>query len=226
MISMATSYAAQLRPINVRTKPSHWVLPLLLMATVAAAQQSSLTREPQLKTRTDADVHSTAIPSIRGMQCVTFNPKTLTEKEIARGPTLHGYLHWLYGTEQSQDDHEVLRIIQGYGMNASCWIDDPFSPFHFMLVDGKAPTGKIKGEECFAHHLSHLHLVQLRDNEGTGHNYRVIADNKDGQMRMFAFATKRAADAALAAINRFAFTQECYFRRTPAGISFNYLKAE
>ncbi|MCU1305890.1 MAG: hypothetical protein JWN45_585, partial [Acidobacteriaceae bacterium] len=111
------------------------------MATVVAAQQKSFKSEPRLKTRTDSDVHSTKIPAITGMQCVTFNPKTLTEADIAHGPTLHGNLHWLYGPEQSQNDREVLRIIREYGMNASCWIDDPYTPFHFMLVDGKAPTG-------------------------------------------------------------------------------------
>jgi len=116
-------------------------------------------------------------------------------------------------------------------MNASCWIDDPFAPFHFMLVDGKAPTGELRGEECFPHHLSNLHLVQLGDgpvkhHDGTSQGFRIIADNKDGQMLMFAFKTKQAAEAAITAMNRFAFTQECYFRRTPAGTSFSYLKAQ
>ena len=201
------------------------------MATVAAAQQKSLKPEPQLRTRTDADVHSTKIPAIDGMQCVTFDPKKLTEEDVAHGPIMQGNLHWLYGTEPSQDDREVLRIIQKYGMNASCWIDDPFAPFHFMLVDGKAPTGELRGEECFPHHLSNLHLVQLGDgpvkhHDGTSQGFRIIADNTDGQMLMFAFKTKQAAEAAITAINRFAFTQECYFRRTPAGTSFSYLKAE
>jgi len=209
----------------VRIKPTNWKLLVLLMATVAAAQQKSLKPEPQLRTRTDADVHSTKIPAIDGMQCVTFDPKTLTEADVAHGPTLHGHLHWLYGTEQSQDDSAVLRIIHYYGMNASCWIDDPNAPFHFMLVDGKAPTGELKGEECFPHQLSNLHLVQLGDyHDGT--RLRVIADNRDGQMWMFAFKTKQAAKAALTAINRFAFTQECYFQRIPVGTSFSYLKAE
>jgi hypothetical protein len=212
-------------------KPTDWVSLVLLVATVAAAQQRSFKGEPQLKTRTNSAVHSTEIPVIRGMQCVTFNPKTLTEEEVAHGPIVHGNLHWLYGTEQSQDDGEVLRIIRKYGMNASCWIDDPLAPFHFMLVDGKAPTGELRGEECFSHHLSNLHLVQLsggpmKYGDGTGPSYRIIADNKDGQMWMFAFGSKQSAKAALIAINRFAFTQECYFRRTPAGTSFSYLKAE
>jgi hypothetical protein len=201
-------------------KPANWVLLVLLMATVAAAQLKSFKREPQLKTRTDSDVNSTKIPAIEGMQCVTFDPKTLTEEDVAHGPTMRGNLHWLYGTEPSQDDRKVLRIIQKYGMNASCWIDDPFAPFHFMLVDGKAPTGELRGEECFPHNLSNLHLVQL------GGGYRIIADNKDGQMWTFAFETKQAAEATFTAINRFAFTQECYFRRTPAGTSFSYLKAD
>jgi len=201
-------------------KPANRVWLVLLIATVATAQQELFKREPHLKTRTDSDVHSTKIPWIDGMQCVTFNPRTLTEEDVAHGPTIHGNLHWLYGTEQSQDDREVLRIIQTYGMNASCWIDDPFAPFHFMLVDGKAPTGELRGEECFPHNLSNLHLVQL------GGGYRVIADNSDRQMLVFAFKTKQAAEAAFTAMNRFAFTQECYFRRTQAGTSFSYLKAQ
>ncbi|MCU1310494.1 MAG: hypothetical protein JWO20_1619 [Candidatus Angelobacter sp.] len=161
------------------------------------------------------------------MQCVTFDPKTLTEEDIAHGPTLHGNLHWLYGPEQSQNDREVLRIIQEYGMNASCWIDDPYTPFHFMLVDGKAPTGEVRGEECFPHHLSNLHLVQIGGPmKHHGQSLRVIADSSDGQMWMYAFETKQAAEAAITAINRFAFTQECYYQRIAVGTSFSYLKAE
>jgi hypothetical protein len=219
----------------VRIKPANWVLlVVLLMATAlgqdGAAPKKSLNDghgkpEPRLKTRAPSDVHSTRIPWIDGMQCVTFDPKTLTAEEVAHGPILHGHLHWLYGNEQSQDDRAVLRIIQQYGMNASCWIDDPNSPFHFMLVDGKAPTGEVRGEECFEHNLSNLHLVQLGDlHDGT--RLRVLADNRDGQMRTFAFKTNRAAKAALTAIKRFAFTQECYFQRIPVGTSFSYLKAE
>jgi len=66
----------------------------------------------------------------------------------------------------------------------------------------------------------------MKNPDGTSKGFGVVADSRDRQMWMYAFETKQAAEAAFTAINRFAFTQECYFERTPASMSFTYFKAE
>jgi hypothetical protein len=202
----------------------------LLIIALYGPLQTLSKGEPQLKRRPEQGSRST-IPAISGMQCITFDPKTLTENDVADGPIMHGHLHWLYGNRKRRDNRRVLGIIQSFRMDASCWIDDPGGyPFHFMLVDGKAPFGNMKGEDCSDHHFVNLKLVDfgpgemaIRDGRGPRTGFRIISSEKKDEWWLYWFKTREAAEASFSAIHTFGFSQVCYVGRpTP---SMEYLKA-
>jgi hypothetical protein len=104
-------------------------------------------------------------------------------------------------------------------MDASCWIDDPLDPFHFMLSDGKAPVGNMDGEAC----LHHSHLKDFRVRK-FGRGKSTVFRITNGELWMFQFGSKESADTALAVMWKYGFTDECY-----GGIggtaAFNYFTA-
>src|SRR5690348_6605138 len=115
------------------------VLTLLLFIGSLFGQQPST---PQLTSRPTGDSQPESTP---GVECVRFRPKATTLDYIKHGPRLSGGGHWLFGDSRPRDEKKALRIIQHYGMNASCWFGPTPPQFHFMLVDGAAPTAKMDG---------------------------------------------------------------------------------
>ncbi|MCU1285173.1 MAG: hypothetical protein JWO13_1523 [Acidobacteriales bacterium] len=212
------------------------IFSFLLLAFWAQAQDGKSVAvwqkaAPELKARTKEEVGSKEIRPIPGMQCVLFDPNTLTKKEMKDGPKPFGTLHWLYTNMKSQDDGYVLKIIKHYGMNASCTINDSFNPFHFMLVDGHAPTGKMTGELCFHYHLSSLRLVYYGPGPIRWYSYGKDMRGyhiewggvKHGAL-MHSFIDKEAALSAIEAIKAFSLTYDCYYQRPYA--SFTYMKSD
>lgn len=141
--------------------------------------------------------------------------------------------HWLYGKRKSQDDGKVLKIVRHYRMNASCMIDDSYEPFHIMLVDGHAPSGKMSGENCLPHHLSDLYVWYVGPGKiprdppigGPKNGYRLVSrDYGPNGIMVSAFNEKGSATAAMDALRAFGMTRECYFEKPNA--SFVYWKAE
>ena len=179
------------------------------------------------------------LPEIPGVQCITFDPTKLTVEEIQNGPKLEGGLHWLFGSSELRRSREdirlVLRIIQYYHMNASCWLDDALHGFHFMLADGRAPLsvragGALVGEECGIHHLRNLRVVEFRKKDfhfQTDPLLRFrIEDPSLNNEWMYSFASKAAADSAFAIMQRFGFTTDCdAVDRVTGRKFFHYLMA-
>jgi hypothetical protein len=191
------------------------VLTLMLFVGSLFGQQPST---PQLTSRPTGDSQPENIP---GVECVRFNPNTITLDYIKQGPRLSGGGHWLFGKSQPRDEKKALRIIQHYGMNTSCWFGQPVPQFHFMLVDGTAPAAKMDGEDCISH--------QVRKFRADTHNGRwfIVQDlPTPGKFESVVggYETRETADTVLQIISRYGLTDLC-FGSTRPGPGFDYWKA-
>ena len=208
-----------------------WLAVVVLFGCVpfGLAQTQTSQPEPQLKQRSAAEAHPTGPPEIPGVKCVTFDPAKLTVEEIERGPKLEGGVHWLFGKHEltdlvdssdprriREDLRLVLRIIQYYHMNASCWLHDPLHGFHFMLTEGRAPvtvraSGALVGEECWPYHLRNLRVVEFktRDRHYSGPNPLFSIEDRPGNVSLYRFASKATAESAFTIVRRFGFTSAC-----------------
>ena len=206
-----------------------WLAVVLLFGCVpfVLAQKQTSPSEPQLKPRSAAEAHSTALPDIPGAQCITFDPEKLTVEEILNGPKVTGEAHWLLfvhssGRPNEGDARAVLKIIQHHGMNASCWVEGRVDPhgLHFMLADGKPPVSEkkilpIEGHECYYHKLKNLRVIEIpkevRVESETAPSSRFAIEDKSYHNYMFGFASRSAADLSLAIMRRFGITGQCYY---------------
>ncbi len=129
-------------------------------AVVVAAEKSQQSL-PELRPRPGPPTE----PSLPGVRCIQFHPSKLTLADVSKEDNRGGG-NWLLkkrgqrplfpqARDQVLDAPGILKVIKFYNMDASCWIDDPLQPFHFMLSNAKAPVGRMPGEDCIRHdHLT------------------------------------------------------------------------
>lgn len=146
--------------------------------------------------------------------CVSFNPRTIKLTSIGgRWKILDGR-HSLFDFGQKKKEaQQAKRIIQHYGMNQSCFVGRPQPPFQYLLVSGKAPQGKIAGEDCVAFNPNNTTVERIRG------KWRIV----DGNHALFGFGdNKSEAMMALEIIKFHGFTRSCFVGRPKA--SFKYLR--
>lgn len=80
----------------------------------------------------------------------------------------------------------------------------------YLLADGKAPQGALKGEACVAFNPDRLSIDKA---EG---GYAL----KSGKETVRAFADKAEAEAALAAIRKYGFTNLCTIGKDKVGLEY------
>lgn len=121
--------------------------------------------------------------------------------------------HWLMSFGDKLDEAErTLEIMQAYGTSEQCFVGRPDPSLTYVLVQGSAPSGAVSGEDCIAHDLDNLSILD----EGS---HFILTD---GQSRMVAFPNRDEAETALSLIRSHGFTNICYVGRP--GPSFVYMR--
>lgn len=97
--------------------------------------------------------------------------------------------------------HEALRVIQSYRMNQQLYVGGPKNPtMQYFLTNGKAPTGKLEGEECIAFNPKNIIVKQIDD------QWKIV----EGNHWTMDFCNKVDAEDALAVIQQYEFEYICY----------------
>ncbi len=101
-------------------------------------------------------------------------------------------------------------MLNRYGATDLCYVGPKGRSMSYLLADGKAPSGAIKGERCTAFDPEGLSL----DIEGDAYVLR------SGKQTVRRFASKEEASAALEIIRRHGFTNLCVAGRDKTGLEY------
>ena len=107
----------------------------------------------------------------------------------------------------------AFRVIRHYRLNQSCFVGRPDPSLRYLLSNGKAPVGTLRGEDCIGFDPQRITVTQANG------RWKIV----DGDHWMFDFGNNRQeAEQALAVIRKYGFTQSCFVGRPQP--SFSYLR--
>lgn len=146
--------------------------------------------------------------------CIAFNPADITVTQANNRWKIAEGNHWMFDFAGRQDEaRQAHRILRHYGMNQACYVGRPQPSLTYLLVNGVAPMGGMRGEDCVVFNNAHLAVTEA------GGRWKIA----DGSHWLFDFADKQAeAEQALAIMQKYGFTHACYVGRPQA--SFTYLR--
>ncbi len=159
-------------------------------------------------------VQAKTLPRPAKEDCIPFNPARIAVKQIkGRWKIVEGS-HWMFDFgNKSAEAKKAYSIIKHYKMNRSCFVGRPHASFTYMLVNNRAPSGAMRGEDCIKFDLKKVKVVS---NKG---RWKIT----DGRSWMYDFGSKKAeALQALNYIKKYGMTYSCYVGRP--GPSFSYLR--
>lgn len=146
--------------------------------------------------------------------CLSFNPATVTVKNVGGRWTIVDGNHLMFSFgDKRVEAMEALKVIRHYRMDRSCFVGRPDPSFKYLLVDGKAPSGSMPGEDSVSFNPN---TIEVREFNG---RWKIV----DGSHWFFDFADKEAeARTAHAIIRKYGFTRSCFVGRPDP--SFTYLR--
>ena len=137
--------------------------------------------------------------------CVSFNPDNTRARQVnGRWKVTDGGHQLLDFDQQGRPARLALTLIRHYGMDQSCFVGRPGAPMRYFLVDGNAPRGEHKREDCAAFDNDQVEAARVRG------KWRVVA----GDRWLLNFENDRD-DARKAAeiIQYYGFTHNCFVGR-------------
>jgi len=180
-----------------------------------AKNKDSCNEHPQIGSCLASACSATlGFPSPIKEDCVGFNPRKTTMKFINNRWKIVDGNHWIFDFgNKRQEAQKALSIIKHYKMNQVCFVGRPHPSFQYLLVNGKAPKGRMRGEDCVCFNLKNIMVKRIR-----GH-WKIV----DGNHWIFDFGNKKSeAYKAIRIIKKYGFTCVGYVGRP--GPSFIYLR--
>lgn len=146
--------------------------------------------------------------------CLSFNPATTTVKEVNGRWTIVDGNHLMFSFgDKKAEALNALKVIKFYRLDQSCFVGRPDPSFRYLLVDGKAPSGSMPGEDSVGFNPN---TIEVRNIDG---RWKIV----DGSHWLFDFDDKESeARAAFALIKKYGFTRSCFIGRPDP--SFTYLR--
>lgn len=146
--------------------------------------------------------------------CVSFNWRNTQRKQVNGNWKLVDGNHWLFDFgNKDQEAAQALRIIKHYRLTNSCFVGRPAPSFKYMLSNGNAPSGALRGEDCIGFNPASISVEQH------GGSWKIV----DGSHWLFDFGSKQAeAQQSLAIIKKHRFNESCYVGRPDP--SFTYMR--
>lgn len=145
--------------------------------------------------------------------CIGFNNAALrVQPDGARWLLTDGGSRMRVFPNRAEADR-TLSILRHYAADRACYVGRPDPSFTYVLGGSAAPSGTMTGEDCIAHNLAALHILQ----EGS----RITLT--DGRSRMLTFPNRAEAEATIALLRAHRAARICYVGRP--GASFTYMRA-
>ncbi|MDZ7629178.1 MAG: vWA domain-containing protein [Parvularculaceae bacterium] len=105
---------------------------------------------------------------------------------------------------------QALSLIRKYRASHLCYVGKKGRSMTYLLADGAAPTGAVKGEQCTAFDPNTLGLTETK----TG--YALVS----GKTTIRTFADKAEAESAIAVIRQYGFTNLCTAGADKTGLEY------
>lgn len=146
--------------------------------------------------------------------CVSFDPSQIVVQWVNGHWKIVEGDHWLFDFGNKRDEaSSTFRIIRHYNLNQSCFVGRPNPSFTYMLSDGRAPAGSVRGEDCVTFDPNQ---IQVRQFNG---RWKIV----EGNQWLFDFAGNRAeAQQSAAIIRKYDFSRSCFVGRPNP--SFSYMR--
>jgi len=142
---------------------------------------------------------------------VNFNPKNLNVKRSNGKYLLVDGGHSLMAFPNKGEAYQAMKIIQHYGINQSCFVGRPAPSFTYLLVNGKAPSGNVSGDDCTTFNPKTIELKEING------RWKIV----DGSHWMFDFeGNYTEAKQAFLIIKKYGFTQSCFVGRSNASMKY------
>lgn len=159
------------------------------------------------------NVHLRRSPELRE-DCVSFDPADVrTDRRDGRWKIVSGR-RFLFDFADARDEaQQALAVIRHYRANESCFVGRPDPSLSYLLSQGTAPEGKMKGEDCIAFDPSRIQVTEAQG------RWKIA----EGDHWILDFGQKPdEAREALAVIQKHDFRHVCYVGRPDP--SFTYLR--
>ena len=144
--------------------------------------------------------------------CIGFAPAALrVQADGARWLLTDGRSRMRVFESRAEADR-TLAILRHYRADRTCYIGRPDPSFAYVLAGRAAPAGAMAGEDCIAHDLAGLRVLQ----EGS----RITVT--DGRSRMLTTPDRAEAEAVIALLRAHRAGRLCYVGRP--GASFTYMR--
>ena len=138
--------------------------------------------------------------------CLPFDPANVAAKNVnGSWKVVNGNVWMLdFGTNQAGAE-KAASTIQFYKMNAQCFVGRPNPGMTYYKVNGAAPTGAMDGEDAISFDPANVQAQQLNG------SWKVV--NGNDWMLDFGAGGQANAQKAVAIIQHYGFTQQCFFAR-------------
>ena len=180
-----------------------------------AKKKDSRNEHPQIGSCVTGACNTTlAIATPIKDDCIGFNPGSATVKKInGRWKIVDGSHQMFEFGKEKNEAIKSLKIIKYYKMNQSCFVGRPKVSFKYLLVNGRTPSGSMKGEDCVSFNPKTTGVKRVQG------IWKIV----DGSHWIFDFGSNESeARKAMQIIKKHGFTRSCYVGRP--GPSFTYLR--
>jgi hypothetical protein len=94
--------------------------------------------------------------------CISFDYRKAEAKNVGgRWKIVVGNMWMLDFGSSEKKARQALRIIRHYKMNRQCFVGRPDASMEYYLVDGKAPTGSMPGEDCIGFNPDRIQVKRI-----------------------------------------------------------------
>lgn len=153
--------------------------------------------------------------ALDGEDCVSFNPQNIQIQPLGAGVRMVDGSHALMAFDSEAEARQSLEVMRYYGFNRSCFVGRPGPSMHYFLVDDRAPTGAMPGEDCVSLDPDRIQARQVQDSWKMVDNDRWLMDF--GAARIQAYT-------ALAIVRHHGFSHHCFVARP--GPALTYLRRD
>lgn len=80
--------------------------------------------------------------------CVGINPSQLRVEKVNNSWKVTDGRSWIKSVPTRAEAEKMLGVMKYYGLTQQCFVGRPNPPLEYYLVNGKAPAGSMRGEDC------------------------------------------------------------------------------
>ncbi len=144
--------------------------------------------------------------------CVQFDPQNVDVRRIeGRWKIVEGS-HWIMDFGNNRDEaRKAFGVIRKYNMDSRCFVGRPDPSMEYALVNGQAPEGPMRGEDCIGFNPDNIEVKEFngRWKIVEGSHWIMDFDNKEAEARK-----------AFSIIKMHGFDHICYIGRPNPSMTY------